>query len=152
MPSSRRVSASTRRLCLFCLALLLCACADSTDAIYAKGIHAYSRGEYREAEPWIRQAATEGHRDGQAVLGVMYLYGRGVPVDGQQAEHWLLLAAEAGHVDAQSILGMMYATGAGVAIDRSKAHKWLSLAAQEGDKHATETLRLYFGAEGVASD
>jgi uncharacterized protein len=47
------------------------------------------------------------------VLGVMYLFGRGVENDGQKAEYWLKKAAGSGQVDAQSILGIMYAAGQG---------------------------------------
>ena len=130
------------------LALISTGCSDPLDNIYARGIEAYSRGAYEEAEPWVRQAAERDHVDGQAILGVMYLHGRGVPFDGTQAEYWLRKSAEAGKVDAQSILGMMYATGYGVAPDRDKGYRWLTKAAEAGDKQAKEMLPLYVPSDG----
>lgn len=61
--------------------------------------------------PFILEAAEGGYKDGMAILGAMYLFGRGVENDGQKAEYWLKRAGGSGQVDAQSILGIMYATG-----------------------------------------
>lgn len=71
------------------------------------------------------RAAEANYLDGMAILGVMYLYGKGLEKDGRKAETWLSRAAEAGQVSAQSILGMMHATGAGVPKNPQKAQKWL---------------------------
>lgn len=126
---------------LSCLAILA-ACTNEIDDIYSRGINAYSNKRYADAAPLIERAAEANHVDGMAILGVMYLYGKGVEKDGHKAETWLARAAEAGQVSAQSILGMMYATGAGVPKNPQKAQKWLYAAAGKGDKHAIQMLDL----------
>jgi TPR repeat protein len=77
-----------------------------------------------------------------AVLGAMYLFGRGVENNGEKAKRWLELAANRGQVDAQSILGIMYATGQSVARNIPEATKWLTIASEAGDKHAIRMLQM----------
>jgi TPR repeat protein len=120
--------------------LALSGCADPIENAYTRGIDAYAAQKYSEAEPFIRQAAEAGHIDGMSILGAMYLFGRGVPMDERQAEYWLLQAATKGSVDAQSILGIMYATGQGVKKNLTEAFKWLEPAAKGGDKQAKRML------------
>lgn len=129
--------------------LALQSCSRPAGEAYSKGIDAYSRKQYAEAESFIRQAAERGHVDGMSILGAMYLFGRGVSMDGKQAEFWLLKAARAGSVDAQSIVGIMYATGQGVERNLPEARKWLERASQEGDKHAKEMLTLIWGSHSA---
>lgn len=127
--------------------LALPSCSRPEGDAYSKGIDAYSRKQYTEAEPFIRQAAERGHVDGMSILGVMYLFGQGIPADGNQAEYWLMKAARGGSIDAQSILGIMYATGQGVKRNLPEAKKWLERASREGDKHAKEMLTLIRGKQ-----
>ena len=44
-----------------------------------------------------RDAAEKGSADGQALLGLSYLMGEGVPQDYVQAQMWLNFAATQGH-------------------------------------------------------
>jgi len=46
-----------------------------------------------EAVAWYLKAAEQGHADAQAVLGYMYVTGRGVPQDDGEAYLWANLAA-----------------------------------------------------------
>ena len=127
---------------LFIAFIFLGGCAPSSDVIYLKGLDAYNKQQYLEAAPLIRQAAEKKQSDAMAVLGSMYLFGRGVPFDGAQAEKWLLRGYEAGNKDAGSILGMMYATGKGVPKDHQKAISYLTQAADRGDEKALKMLDI----------
>ncbi len=80
-----------------------------------------------------------------AVLGAMYLFGRGVENDAEKATQWLESAAAKGQVDAQSILGIMYATGQGVTRNIPEAKKWLTIASEAGDRHAIRILQMIEG-------
>ena len=65
----------------------------------------------------VQKAAEQGLAEAQIVLGVMYLYGRGVAQDDKQAAAWFRKAAEQGDALAQGVLGAMYVNGRGVAQD-----------------------------------
>ena len=54
-----------------------------------QGLDLYAKKDYGEALPFISEAAEGGHKDGMAVLGAMYLFGRGVQNDGAKAKYWL---------------------------------------------------------------
>jgi TPR repeat protein len=59
------------------------------DATYRQGLDLYEKREYEEALPFLLEAAEAGHKDGMAVLGAMYLFGRGVENDAEKATQWL---------------------------------------------------------------
>ena len=120
----------------------LAGCANPIEDAYTKGIHAYTAQNYTEAEKWIRQSAEAGHVDGMAIMGTMYLLGRGVDKNGNQAEYWLRKAANAGKIDAQSMLGIMYASGNGVPKNVQEGLRWLEPAAQAGDMQARQMLTI----------
>jgi TPR repeat protein len=131
-----------RFLILISLLAALPGCKDRVDTAYRQRLDLYAKNEYGEALPFVLEAAEGGHKDGMAVLGAMYLFGRGVENDGRKAKQWLELAANKGQVDAHSILGIMYATGQGVARDIPNATKWLTRASEAGDKHAIRMLQM----------
>lgn len=132
-------------LILISLLATLLSCTDRVDATYRQGLDLYAEREYGKALPFISKAAEAGHKDGMAMLGAMYLLGRGVKNNSEKATQWLELAAGKGHVQAQSILGIAYATGVGVARDIPEAKKWLKSASKAGDKHAIRMLRMIEG-------
>ncbi len=121
-------------------ALFAAGCGEPESALYAEAGKLYDAGRYAEAFPLMRKAAEGGNTHAVALLGVMYLYGRGVAADGPSAERWLVMAAERGEVRAQSIVGIMYATGVGVPVNSDKARYWLTLAAKNGDPEARRLL------------
>lgn len=132
-------------LILISLLGALLSCTDRVDTTYRQGLDLYAEQEYGKALPFILEAAEAEHADGMAVLGAMYLFGRGVENDGQKAEYWLKRAAGNGQVDAQSILGIMYATGQGVPKNMAGAKEWLTRASEAGDKHAIRMLQMIEG-------
>ncbi|MBA3568414.1 MAG: sel1 repeat family protein [Pyrinomonadaceae bacterium] len=132
-------------LILLSLLAALLSCTDPLDTTYRQGLDLYEKGEYGKALPFISEAAEAGHKDGMAILGGMYLLGRGVENNVEKATQWLELAAGKGQVEAQSMLGIMYATGVGVARDIPEAKRWLKSASEAGDKHAIRMLQMIEG-------
>ena len=61
------------------------------------------------AKPPIRKLAIAQYN-----LGVMYIYGAGVPLDDAKAVEWFRDAAKQGFAEAQNHLGLMYGEGRGV--------------------------------------
>ena len=105
----------------------------AVEGLYNMGV-AYEQGSagvdqnFKQAAKYYRDAAEEGHRDAQAVLGSMYWEGRGVDQDPKQAAEWWLRAAERrhrppfvdggpipeGHADAQYNMSWLYDNVPGV--------------------------------------
>jgi TPR repeat protein len=92
------------------------------------GASAFRRGNYVIAFRKLRPLAERGDAEAQAILGLMYQQGSGVPQDAVMAAHWYLCAAEQGHVGAQYQLGLLYDKGHGVPRSTVLAYKWLNLA------------------------
>jgi TPR repeat protein len=117
------------------------------------GYEAYRRGEFAAALHEFRPLAEQGDARAQAMLGIMYFEGWGVPEDDAEAVKWYSRAAEQGHILAELKLGVMYRQGVGVSQDFAKAAKLFRTAAEQG--HATAQLFLgvmYVLGQGVAQD
>lgn len=115
--------------------------------LFDKGTDAYKRGDYETALSVFRPLAQNGDTKAQSILGLMYSYGEGVPVDYREAARWYRRAAEQNSSVAQYNLGMLYAEGKGVAQDTDEAIAWLTKAADGGHFRArTELARLDAGA------
>ena len=61
------------------------------------GVEAFNRGDYATALKELRPLAAQGNAAAQALLGMMYEEGQGVPQDDVQAYVWLSLAAAQGN-------------------------------------------------------
>ena len=61
------------------------------------GVDAYEKGDYATALKEWRPLAAQGNAAAQALLGMMYEEGQGVPKDYVQAYMWLSLAAAQGY-------------------------------------------------------
>ena len=120
---------------------------------FDEGLAAARRGDYATAlEEWL-PVANGGHAEVQAMLGVMYFDGRGVPQDYAEALRWYHLAAEQGLAVAQLNLGVMYGNGQGVPKDQAEEMKWYLLAAEQGHAVAQSNLGLiYSNGQGVPQD
>lgn len=130
-----------RRLAM-CLggALLLMASSAFAQPGFDKGASAYKRGDYETALAVFRPLAESGDAKAQSILGLMYSYGEGVPVDYREASRWYRRAAEQNSNVAQYNLGMLYLEGKGVSPDSDEAVKWLIKAADGGHFRARSTL------------
>jgi len=79
------------------LALAIMALAVPADAgPFEDGLGAYNRKDYAEAMKLFHRAAEQGDPDSQAMLGVMYYIGEGVPQDYVLAHMWHNLATAHG--------------------------------------------------------
>lgn len=89
----------------------------------------------------LQQAATQGHRGAQGLLGWMALSGTGMRRDPALAARWLRPAAEAGDSAAANNLGVLYALGQGVPRDLAQAERWFRAAAERGAEDGERNLR-----------
>ena len=97
---------------------------------WRRAIDAESRGDYATELKILQPLADRGDPDGQLLLGYMYFYGRGMPVDMVTAKNWFTRAAEQNDGHAQYELSDMAYYGWGGPIDYEEAYFWISLAAQ----------------------
>ena len=135
------------------IALVLALTAPVAAQDFDAGWKAYERGDYAAALREFRPLAEQGHAEAQAMLGIMYFEGWGVPEDDAEAVKWYRKAAEQGHANAELKLGDMYRPGVGVPQDFAEAVKWYRTVAEQG--HATAQLVLglmYVKGQGVAQD
>jgi TPR repeat protein len=94
-----------------------------------------------EARRWFLKAATGGHVQAQATIGVLAANGMGMPQNNQTALHWLTLAAKAGNARAQFNLGILYIQKKNAESDRL-AVNWLRKAAESGLTGAQNSLAV----------
>lgn len=98
-------------------------------------------GALDDAEAY-RSLAEQGNAKAQALLGLLYEDGNGVPQNYAQAAKWYLRAAEQGEAGAQDLLAGLYCRGQGVAQSFAEAAKWYRLAAEQGKGNAQAMLGL----------
>jgi cell division septation protein DedD len=120
--------------------MLLVASSVLAQSGFDKGTSAYKRGDYETALAAFRPLAENGDAKAQSILGLMYSYGEGVPVDYREASRWYRRAAQQNSSVAQYNLGMLYLEGKGVSQDTDEAIQWLTRAADGGHFRARSTL------------
>ncbi|MFG1393037.1 tetratricopeptide repeat protein [Xanthobacter agilis] len=99
----------------------------------------YAKGDYMAAARLLTRLAEAGDARAQAMLGLLYEYGHGVPQDFAVAAWWYGCAAERGDANGQYLLGRLYDKGRGVPQDVVLAQKWLILAAARSGRPERET-------------
>ena len=120
---------------------------------FDKGVAAAQSGDFATALKELQPLAEQGVAAAQAILGLMYDNGNGVPQDHVQAAEWYRKAAKQGNAVAQSNLGEMYFLGDGVPQDFAQAVKWLRKAAEQGNPDAQTNLGwMYQNGDGVSQD
>jgi TPR repeat protein len=107
---------------------------------FDKGASAYKRGDFETALAVFRPLAESGDAKAQSILGLMYSYGEGVPVDYRESARWYRRAAEQGSSVAQYNLGMFYLEGQGVSQNTDEAIEWLTKSADGGHFRARNEL------------
>ena len=121
-------------------AMLLVVSSVLAQSGYDKGVVAYKRGDYETALAVFRPLAENGDARAQSVLGMMYSYGEGVPVDFGEAARWYRRGAEQNSSVSQYNLGMLYLEGKGVPRNTSEAIRWLTKSADAGHFRARGEL------------
>src|SRR5262249_47331243 len=101
---------------------------------------AYDREDYVTAFQEVKRLAEHGHAKAQALLGLMYQLGRGLPRDLDQAMKWYQAAAEQGDADGELHLGTMFLNGSGAERDTARGLLWLKRAAGHGSSDACVIL------------
>ena len=121
---------------------------------WTESVTAYERGDYAIAYRGFRLHAEQGDAGAQYYLGLMYVYGDGVPQDYAEAlPTWYRRAAEQGVARAQYYLGLMYVYGFVVPQNYTKAADWYRRAAEQGAELAQFNLGvMYYNGEGVPQD
>jgi TPR repeat protein len=101
----------------------------------------------------LRKASDQGNALGQSNLGLLHVFGFGVPKDDAEAVKWARKAAAQGDAQGQHILGLAYTYGSGVSRDVAEAVKWYRLAAEQGHAEGQNSLGLMYGnGVGVTKD
>ncbi|NTV48441.1 MAG: sel1 repeat family protein [Geobacteraceae bacterium] len=121
--------------------------AASAIADYNAGLRAYKAKDYVRA---LKEFKTDGGKDSNYNLGVMYFKGEGVKADHLQGLELFKKAAAQGHANACFLLGTSYDKGVDVQQDREVAAKWYLKAAALGHAQAQFNIGLmYTNGEGV---
>ena len=117
------------------------------------GVMLTTRGKYKEAAGWYKQAADMGIPTAAYNLGTLYYNGQGFPQDYGTAQHWFEIAAKRNDPYAQFQLGLMYGAGKGVGQDAKAEMRWYTKAAEQGLPAAQYNLAvMYHNGEGVDQD
>ena len=96
----------------------------------------YQRRDFPAAVKKWRNVAEAGDPNAQSLLGEMYAFGQGVPLNYPEAHRLLRMAAAQGVAKAQFKLGSMYEKGLGFEKNPAMAHRWYSLADAAGHPEA----------------
>lgn len=104
---------------------------------YRRGLHYWTMGDYKQALPWVKSAADQGHRESRYYLGLAYLYGRATVQNYRMAFEQIQLSAKQNYLQAQHQLGLLFRDGQGAASNREQAYIWLNIAASRGHEAAT---------------
>lgn len=145
-------------LVMLLLVVALSGLSLSASADFEEGRRAFERGDYSAAyRAWL-PLAQGGVAEAQFKLGMLFLFGEGVPGDNYEVQRseafkWFRLAADQGNAVAQWEVGFLHENGWGVPKNDAEAAKWYKLAAQQGQRDAQHSLAtLYREGRGVAKD
>lgn len=95
----------------------------------------------KEAENWLRKAASKGHPPSLHALGRMYLLGIGVDKNMEEAKAYFHLSAGAGYAPSENALGAILLENSEGNLDMEKrAVTYLSRAADKGEANAAILL------------
>jgi len=125
----------------------------SAENRWKEGDSAYRRGDYETALNVYRSLAEKGVVQAQFSMGLMYTYGKGIPVNYVEAAKWYRKAADKGFVNAEYVMGILHENGHGVLQNYSKAVEWYRKAANKGYGKAQVMMgAMYARGFGVPSN
>lgn len=108
--------------------------------VYEYGRHQVDIDIFAAAE-WLTKAATEGHIEAMAELGLCYELGCGVEQSDTDALDWYMKAANAGCVNSKFSVAEAFEEARGVPQSDEEACLWYYKAAVEGDHDSKMALR-----------
>lgn len=120
-------------------------CGDANAAYDVAILYEYGRShvpvDVVAAAEWFQTAATAGHTEAMAELGLCFELGCGVEVDDARALEWYMKAAEGGHVTAKYSVAEAFEEARGVPQSDAEACRWYYRAALAGDEDSLRALR-----------
>ncbi|MBI2254358.1 MAG: sel1 repeat family protein [Proteobacteria bacterium] len=90
---------------------------------------AYMNGQYAGSVPVFAKLANIGHPVAEWLMGNVYFFGQGVPLDYVTSLSWFEKAAMQGCFAAYAPTAQMYEAGKGTMVDPGKAYMWYNIAA-----------------------
>jgi serine/threonine protein kinase/TPR repeat protein len=106
--------------------------------LYRKGVRGLIEPNFDESVRLFSLAKELGFLDAQGNLGVLYIYGQGVPKDEKKAVALFRDGAEKGNALCMFFYAMCFEGGVGIDKDREAARTWYIRAAQGGNRTAIE--------------
>ena len=106
--------------------------------LYRKGVPGLIKPNFEESVRLFSQAKELGFLDAQGNLGVLYIYGQGVPKDEMKAVALFRDGAEKGNALCMYFYAMCFDGGVGIDKDRESARIWYVRSAQGGNRTAIE--------------
>ncbi len=106
--------------------------------LYRRGVPGLIEPNFDESVRLFSQAKELGFLDAQGNLGVLYIYGQGVPKDEKQAVALFRDGAGKGNPLCMYFYAMCFEGGVGIDKDRKAARTWYVRAAQGGNRTAIE--------------
>ena len=106
--------------------------------LFRKGVPGIMKPNFDESVRLFSQAKELGFLDAQGNLGVLYIYGQGVPKDERKAVALFRGGAEKGNPLCMYFYAMCFDGGVGVEKDPASARSWYVRAAQGGNKTAID--------------
>ena len=136
-----------------CVLALLLIPALSARADWKSAQKAYDKRDYATALAQLKPLAASGDAQAEALLGLMYEFGRGVPRDIPRAFKLSKAAADQNNASGELQAGTMYMNGWGVPADPSAGLWNVRLAAHQGLPEACFTLGMtYLGRPGIPAN
>ncbi len=106
--------------------------------LYRKGVPELIKPNFDESVRLFSQAKDLGFLDAQGNLGVLYIYGQGVPKDEMKAVALFKDGAEKGNALCMYFYAMCFDGGVGIDKDRDSARVWYLRAAKGGNRTAID--------------
>jgi len=126
---------------------------SSAEQKFKTGEELYKNNKFKEALPYLTDAANSGHAEAQCMLGRMYYFGDGVASDYATAMKWFQKSAAQGYAKAYTNIALMYQFGDGVTQDYSTSMMWYMKAAELNNAGAQYAIgTFYYQGLGVPRD
>jgi hypothetical protein len=101
---------------------------DPLEKGVAEAWTAYTAGDFARSVPVFKKLADLGHPVAERLMGIVYYFGQGVPVDYRMSLSYFEKSANQGCFSAYAPTAQLYQRGEGAIQDPSKAYTWYNIA------------------------
>lgn len=101
---------------------------DPLEKGVAEAWTAYTAGDFARSVPVFRKLADLGHPVAERLMGIVYYFGQGVPVDYRMSLSYFEKSANQGCFSAYAPTAQLYQRGEGAIQDPGKAYTWYNIA------------------------